>query len=357
MRQIPMTLRSALVVLLLLLQFAAWSESRPLQPEETFDLSKVLPDPIASNASVSVEFVNNNLVALCWHLEAGSCRMFFLQWDGDGLHSLGSSIIATHQELFHRAGADHVFTTSFVWPTSALYSVSTLTREDLPFVSPNLASASGRLTASSGTESWTVYQLVPSVRLVRQGYGELLSVSDDMVAIRQGDSVRVETIGRSELGSFRVKPRTRCATEATLLKDALYLNTCGHGYIVRWNGKRLLKLNLPNGNPQQTRTNEAGTRLLFDYSTRHVSLLQSAAELGQTVVSLGVGAPDQFDNGEAVRVLEPNTGATCFAWQTQLSRTESFFGHAALSPSGQVVAIAHGARLSFYRLSEKCGAH
>ncbi len=357
MRQVSMTLRSALVVLLLLLQFAAWSESRPSQPEGTFDLTKVLPDSIAPNASVSVEFVTNDLVALCWHLETGSCRMFFLEWDGGGLSNLGSSFIATNQQLLHRAGADHVFTASFVTPTSALYSVSTPVREEIPHVSFDLASGSGKLAASSGTDSWAIYQLVPSVRLVRQGHGELLSVSDDMVAIRQGDSVRVETISRSELGSFRVKPRTRCATEATLLKDALYLNTCGHGYIVRWNGKRLLKLNLPNGNPQQTRTNEAGTRLLFDYSTRHVSLLQSAAELGQTVVSLGVGAPDQFDNGEAVRVLEPNAGATCFDWQTQLSRTESFFGHAALSPSGEVVAIAHGARLSFYRLPEKCSAH
>ena len=160
-----------------------------------------------------------------------------------------------------------------------------------------------------------------------------------------------------ERGSFAVEPRTRCATEATILKDALYLGTCGHAYIVQWNGKRLLKLNSPNGSPQQTRTNESGTRLFFDYSTRHVSPLQSAAELAQTVASLGVGAPDQFSNGEAVRVVESKTGLTCFDWQTRLSRTEAFFSHAALSPSGQLVAIARGATLSFYRLPEQCGVH
>lgn len=348
-----MTLRSLVLAFTLILQLPAGAQSRLTEPERTFNLTELFLGSAAQGSAPSIEFLADNIVALCRHLSNGSCLISVVKWDRDGVHGLGSTL-AEHQGLIGRAGADHIFTTSLSFPTSSLYSIVSQTTQSIPFIRLDLASASGCLAGETTGTNWTLYTLVPTAGQLRQGTGTLLSVSDAKVAIRHGNIISTETLDGSAIGSFTVKPETKCFTDATLLNDALFLNTCGEHYIVSWSGKRLLKIHQLPGNPKRIATDESGTRLLLDYSTRHVSPVHSAAEVAVTVASLGAGAPEQFDNGEAVRVIDTKTGAVCFLWQTRLSRTDAFFSHASITPSGQFVAVAGPSALTVYRLPEKC---
>jgi hypothetical protein len=348
-----MTLRSLVLAFTLILQLPAGAQSGLTEPERTFNLTELFLGSAVQGSAPSIEFLADDIVALCRHVSNGSCLISVVKWDRDGVHGLGS-MLAEHQGLIGRAGADHIFTTSLVFPTSSLYSIVSQTTQSIPFIRLDLASASGRLAGETTGTNWTLYTLVPTAGQLRQGTGTLLSVSDAKVAIRHGNIISTETLDGSAIGSFTVKPETKCFTNATLLNDALFLNTCGEHYIVSWSGKRLLKIHQPPGNPKRIATDESGTRLLLDYSTRNVSPVQSAAEVAVTVASLGAGAPEQFDNGEAVRVIDTKTGAVCFQWQTRLSRTDAFFSHASITPSGQFVAVAGPSALTVYRLPEKC---
>jgi hypothetical protein len=335
-------------VLPLLVQAQIPSQS----PYKSFNLHELLP--AAQGSAPSVQFVTENSIALCVHTNQAGCLVFVLTWDEGGVHISGSTP-AVYQQLIGRAGDDHIFTTSLTGTTSSLYSITAQSLQSIPFVQHSLVSASGHLAGATTQNNWVVYRLVPQMQQVRKGSGTLLSVSDANVAILRRDNLTIETVDGNAVGSFKVKSPAKCYLNAMLLRDGLFLNTCDGNHVVSGSGKRLLKIQPPAGNLSLMATDESGVRLLLDYMTRKVSVLQSAAELAVTFASLGAGAPDQFDNGEAVRVIDTTTGAVCFGWQSSLSRTDAFFSHASIAPSGKFVAVAGPTTVSIFRLPESCG--
>lgn len=193
--------------------------------------------------------------------------------------------------------------------------------------------------------------MIPSQRQLRQGTGELLSISEDAVVVRRENKIYTETLDGKELGSFSVNPPTKCFDAKVLYRGALFVNKCSHQYIGDFAGKKLANTNAPSGSPLRTETNDSGSRLLFDHATRHVSIFRSAAEV---VEGLAGGGPEEWDNGEAVRVIDAKTGKTCIDWHSDLPGALTYDSHSDISPSGTFVAIAHGTSLSFFRLPENC---
>jgi hypothetical protein len=358
-----MCLRSALLDVTMLLGCTVCCHPDSLAPAATFDLAKLLPDAVTSESSVSVEFLTDKTLALCLHSADGRCRVYTFEWADTGFHSLSAGMnieTGPRESLIHRAGPDHFLSTGFAYSGSAVYSASLQQKQQSPHVDVSFTSASGEFAATSGTASWTVYQLVPTVQQLRQGSGALLSVSDEMLAIRRQDKIQIETHQGKELGFFAVKPETKCFSDVTLLNTStLFLTDCGRFYIADFSGKRLANVTLPSGDLDHTGISDGGARILFDYATRHVSSFKIAGKLAQTVASAGVGAPEEWDNGEAVRVIDTKNGHTCFDWHASLSANlheVTAYSHSDLSPSGRFVAIANGTKLSFFSLPTECAA-
>jgi hypothetical protein len=61
-------------------------------------------------------------------------------------------------------------------------------------------------------------------------------------------------------------------------------------------------------------------------------------------------------NHEEVRVIETATAKTCFQWQSFFPPTLSRKKSAAISPSGELVAIAVRNKLSIYRVPADCSS-
>ncbi len=349
-------MRRFFVLFLVLVPSLFAAQEHTASPQATIDLSKVASESPTPGSTFSVEFITDDTIAICRHLQNGGCAISFVALERQGGEHVGS-VVADKQQVILRSGPDHLLTTSLTDPISEMYLVKGNSKEAIPKISSYLISASGKTGGFSTDQSWIVYELVPTVRELRKGAGVLLSVSDSKLAIRNGNTIYIGTLEGGQVGSFVVKPVTRCPTEVTLLSDSLFLRTCGGGRIADWNGKELRKIRPPDGNATRIQTDESGSRLLLDCVTRHVPVTQSAAELAQTIASLGVGAPNQFSNGEAVRVLDTSTGAVCFEWSARLPRVDAFFSHASLSPSGRLLAIARAEKLSIYRLPDSCLPH
>jgi hypothetical protein len=335
---------------LLALQIAI-AQATSAQPSSKFDLTQVVLTPVLSSGSGSLAFLDENLIALCWHSSNGNNFLYLLSIDGNSIRSLSPGIPIEHQFLIHRVGDQHIVTIGFIYPISELFSVTTQTRQSAPFISNYLISASGKIAGNSSKNAWTIYQLEPAILQLRSGKdSSLLSVSDEKLAIRQGNVIRIESLSGQSIGEFNVKPASKCATELSLLNQAVYLATCNRYSIVDWNGRELVRLHPPSSSGYANKLSEGGTRILFDWSTRHVSPLRSVTEVAEALGTLGVGAPDQHDNGEEVRVIDAVSGRVCFDWKTALSGAPTVFAHSDLSPSGQSVAIAVGNSLELYRL-------
>ena len=105
---------------------------------------------------------------------------------------------------------------------------------------------------------------------------------------------------------------------------------------------------------QGNRTSSDGRRLLFDVTSHRASGLIGMLERLRTITSFGmVGAEDV--NHEEVRVFDTVTGGSCFDWHRSFPSTYSRVNSAAISPSGEYVAIAADDALSIYRLPAVCG--
>lgn len=327
-------------------------------PMQSFELSTVLSRDLAPNASASIAFLTDQSMGLLWlSADPRERIVFVLEWNGDSLRSLEPEFHAENKVFIHASGDDHVLLTTrpaYGSPQSLLYSLSMRTQQQIPYLSHWLISSSGKTAASSTNKEWTLYRLIPTLQVVKSGAGVLLAISDDKLAVQEGDRIVTETFAGKELGSFRVKPPTKCFTSAAVLTDSLYVQSCGVDEIADWNGRKRFKLILPKDSPLTISTDSSGKRVMFDYPTRRVSSLRGAGEVALAVGTLGLGVNDQKSNGESVRIIDATTGKECFKWDAKLSEDAAPFTHAALSPSGRYVAIAVGQRLAIYRLPEEC---
>src|ERR1700722_20317160 len=95
-----------------------------------------------------------------------------------------------------------------------------------------------------------------------------------------------------------------------------------------------------------------GERMFFDFNDRDVGKFQHLLVSIVTVVTLGMGGPEDV-NREVVQVADTATRKTCFDWRRTFPPTYRMRA-AAMSPSGEFVAIKLGNKLSIYRLPAVC---
>jgi len=95
------------------------------------------------------------------------------------------------------------------------------------------------------------------------------------------------------------------------------------------------------------------TRQLLDSNEREVPRLQHMLEILRAVTTLGMAGPEDV-NREVVSVFETAGRKSCFEWRRTFPPTYGRERSAAISPSGEFVAIATQNRLSIYRLPATC---
>lgn len=93
--------------------------------------------------------------------------------------------------------------------------------------------------------------------------------------------------------------------------------------------------------------------MLFDFTNHKASGLKHVLESVQTVTTLGMMGPEDV-NREDVRVFDTVTGKACFNWHRSFPATYSQVRSAAISPSGEFVAVVEKDKLSIYRLPADC---
>lgn len=210
-----------------------------------------------------------------------------------------------------------------------------------------------------GPETWKLYRLSGlRTDLIREGHGELESASDKVVVFRDGDRMHAESLDGQNSSAMPVPPKSKCGTMRAELAgaDRLYVDGCGDGGAVRdvhWGLMRSIA-EPPGWGVRHGWTSDGG-RILFDHYTRTVSFLQHALEIGATLATLGLGAPNQDANGERIQVIDTRTGGVCFDWDSTLRLLGSAGEyHADISPSGQLVAAVAWGKLMIYRLPRRC---
>jgi len=194
----------------------------------------------------------------------------------------------------------------------------------------------------------------------------LRSVSDEVVVIQEGTIMRTETLEGRVLGSFSVGPDWKCNNKVEILSDdRLYLSGCKGERIVDLNGKQQLKLRPPKGccryysnrlSANLFPWSANGSRLLFDHTSRRVSVLRNVGENALEVALLGNAGLELRNNRQEVRVVDTVTGASCFDWRRSFPMGDGlhFFRVASVSPSGEFVAMAAEKTLAIYRLPAIC---
>ena len=96
-----------------------------------------------------------------------------------------------------------------------------------------------------------------------------------------------------------------------------------------------------------------GRRMFFDFNDRELPTFQHVLERVLTVMTLGMGGPEDV-NREVVQVVDTATRKTCFDWRRTFCPTYYRMRAAAMSPSGEFVAIKLENKLSIYRLPAVC---
>jgi hypothetical protein len=219
-----------------------------------------------------------------------------------------------------------------------------------------LASPSGNTGAGVTKDGWKLYQIGSQMELIREGKGSFRSVSDEVVVFQDGNLMRIETLHGTPLGSFSVKPEMKCYNVAYPLgTNRLYFDDCKKIRIVDFGGRELSELHPPNGWRAHQFWSRDGKRILFDNFDRKISIVRKSGEALLAIGTLGAGATDEQDNRQEVVVLDTSSGDSCFDWKRSFQEgSVELPQDAAISPSGEFVAIAAGGTLSVYRLPDVC---
>ncbi|MHB8217726.1 MAG: hypothetical protein ACYDDS_16765 [Candidatus Sulfotelmatobacter sp.] len=341
--------------------FVAGHASNPpqSQPVATLALSQLLPPGSGAVVTQSVAFVSDTSIAIgiCQRWPGTDCILSLIRRDGDVLRSYA---LASHFRAgmsIHVSSGGQILTTPVGMFPAVLFSSDLSEAQELP--SFHLASRSGNTAVEQKGGRWKIYQVLPKLELVREGTSELEAISDSLVVLREGDIISTETLQGKLLGSFSVRPRSKCASIVGLASDdRLYWEDCKGSRMVDLNGKEKLHLHRPKGSGYQPFWSADGKRLLFDHFDRKISILRSTAEDLIAITTLGTGAGDEQDNYEEIKVLDTVSGACCFDWKRTFPEgSEASANDATISPSGEFVAIAAGGTLSIYRVTETCGAN
>ena len=338
-----------------------WCCSRVNQAVEPIAIADLSFSGLPGKAvGATVAFVSEDLIVVGRHPgETGnfSGTLTAVQWRDGKLGFLKTRSISKYRSFvsgLFPVGSGR-FISSLEQPPELLSAdLSTITEIQTKFVIPPVGG--GNVAGDShGFEHWNIYRIAPTRDLLRQGTGELLSLSKDLLVVRVNNEIQIERMTGQPLGSFAVPPRSTCYAKALLLgPNRLYLNGCGSGRVVDFSGKTTVEIPEPDGWGFRYGLTEDGRRILFDKYTRRISVLQRMAESVESLITFGMG-PIVTSKGEIIRVVDTDVGKICFDLDSpsrKLGRDGEY--HADISPSGHLIAVASADKLSFYGLPEGC---
>jgi len=340
----------------------------------------MLPPGQVDQQRITIAFVSETSIALvlCSKGKPDQCQLSLVRWEDGILRPFAQTRSLNTGAHVNPASDGRVLTTCYSFLCDpVLYSadLSTSLRLSLPIfvVSPSGSTVAtitigGWKPTTKGFKpthgGWKIYRLASTLEPVRDGIGDLRSISDEDVVIQDGTILRTETLAGKVLGSFSVQPRYSCPNQVEPLGDSrIYLSDCKSVRVVDFNGNPQLKLQPPKGwSHFQNRfvanrfpRSADGNRLLFDYRSREVSALRNSIDIAVVFATLLEVDPTQCCNRQEIRVVDTVTGAPCFDWRQSFPMRSNPFVGASISPSGEFLAIAGENTLSIYHLPAVCG--
>jgi len=354
MRRATLRILRLLVVLTACSLFGTTARSQQqLRSAANFDFLDTQSHCCEQPAWITLAFTSDNTIAVSRCV--GYCSLYLIHWDGQSLHLFAKT--ATEQGALSIFPADQglILSTGPSKPL-ILYSTGLTTSHDLP-LPISMFSATGRTAAARTGKKWSVYRFDGALHPVLDGTGSLQSISDDTLVMQDADVVKVKTLEGEGLGSFTIPTKSGCPNEVKIIgRDRLYLNDCGNERIADYSGTIISQLTPPHGCcSSDDQWAEDGQRLLFNYRARKVFFLRNFGEVLGMFATLGMSG-EEWPNREVVQVVDPRNRMACLRWQTEFPKAnDSVLGkNAAISHSGQLVAIATRNLLSIYRLPSDC---
>lgn len=350
--------RLCLFIVLITYGVCSFASDPPfLKPVATLVLAEMNPSDQAGSAWATVAFSSEKSIAvgLCRQdCASKECSLVLVRWERGTLQPFAETRRFNSGLSIHPASAGQIFAGQSWLSTTSVYSADLSTVRELP-IDISAVSATGKTAGERAKGSWKLYRLTDSLEPLREGIGDLRSVSDEAVVIQNGKAVKVETLDGRPLGSFTVSDEVSGFHAALVGNDKLYLPDCRRTLrMVDFKGKTKLTIHQPGLCGLGDTTSSAdGRRILFDFTDHKTSGLQHVFENIQTIISLGMVGPEDF-NREEVRVFDTATGKSCFDWHRSFPMTYSQIRSAAISPSGEFVAIASESTLSIYQLPAVC---
>jgi len=331
------------------------------EPIAKLELSQLLRAVSPEHVSATLTFVTDESIAVgvCSGYAPRTCSLSLIREEHGRLETVAATQdFGPSVANLHRAPGEKILATSV--PGSAiLYSADLSSKQSLQPVSA--VSFSGRTVGQWLQGGWRIRQIDPS-EPIRSGKGSMRSVSDDVVVFQNGDVMYTEAVDGTPVASFTVASESKCATLAQVLQGGrLYIEGCKENRIVDFSGKTKLKVQRPKGwssnSSELDRASADGSRLLFNSWSRKVSFFRSVGETAAVFATLGMGAGEEEDNREEIRVIDTNDGNICFERHRSfpMGSETVFHNNAAISPSGRFVAIAADGELSVYQISAVCG--
>jgi hypothetical protein len=299
---------------------------------------------------VSPVFLSDDLIAILVSSgPRGPSRILVLRWTGARLQLIANAQKANEDDEIFAISDERILIASA--RRTYVYSPDLRERWEIPIrILSNSFPRSGTVGESNPSD-WKTFRVAPALALIREGPGDLLSVSDDIVVFRLDNAIRAESAGGQLLGSIPAplgQSDSHAAEAAGTGK--LLLHSFGEERIVDFKGRELLRLRPPEGWGFRHGWSADGGRVLFDHFTRTVPLWGKLVD----VVARALGAPEE-DNGETIKVADTRNGGGCIAFESPgklLGPIGSY--HADLSPDGHWVAISTLAELSIFRLPDVC---
>jgi hypothetical protein len=327
------------------------------KPIETLSIA-ALTSKAGNFPSARIAYLSENSLAL--GICRSVCSLTTFGIENGKLRQSATVDVPLFQVIFRAPNGgillDHVW---FEYPHGGglMFSSDLQTAERMPelMLEPDQVASSGEIFGNAfDLKHWAIYQTERPSKLVRNGNGELLSVSDHAVAYREGSTVTIQALDGKILGSFQAGAHTDLYR--IIAPNRLLVVTGLRYELLDFGGNRILKLNVPSGwnGGGVFRTPADGSRLLYDVGTRDRKLLHELRETGILIATAGMGLDDVTADGELVRVIDAATGKSCFELAEKTGLLPDFRAHADISPSGRTIAIVTMTQLSLYKLPAAC---
>jgi hypothetical protein len=213
--------------------------------------------------------------------------------------------------------------------------------------------------AEQNSGNWTLYHFDPKADpklvLIRQAARNLEATSDEVVVFHDEGVIRTETLQGKVLGTFEAKGYRELELGDG---DKLLLHDEKGFRVVDFKGTEQLRLRVPRGSGPYVffALSADGNKVLSDTFGRSATAPVGWANIAAAAAIRALDV-EWAPTHERVQVMDTVSGGSCFDLRRSFAEgSESGTHNAALSPSGEFLAIAVEGVLSLYRLPAACGA-